>query len=130
MSFCVPYEMPAVCVRRSRTVIGRLAGTNDTPVPMSGPGPGSLRVATVVLANVGTNRLTGSFKPTFPSSTSMRIAALVIAFVCDAMRKMVSVVIRRPASLSRQPNARSYTCLPSRSTSATTPATRFSPTYC
>ena len=58
------------------------------------------------------------------------VAALVIAFVCDAMRKIVSVVIRTRASLSRQPTARSYTGLPSRSTSATTPATRFSSTYC
>ena len=35
------------------------------------------------------------------------LAALVIALVCDAMRKIVSGLMRRPASLSLQPNARS-----------------------
>ena len=59
----------------------------------------------------------------------VRTAALVIALVCDAMRKIVSVVILRPASLSLQPNACSYTGLPSRSTRATTPGTRLSSVY-
>jgi hypothetical protein len=39
-----------------------------------------------------------------PSSTSASTAALVIALVCEAIRKIVVVVMRRPASLSAQPN--------------------------
>jgi hypothetical protein len=54
----------------------------------------------------------------------------VIAFVCDAIRKMVSGAIRRPASLSLHPTARSYTGWPSCSTSATAPAMRPSSAYC
>ena len=81
-------------------VIGRFAGT-------IGATPASVRTATVVFANAGMKRLTGSLRPSLPSSTSDRIATLVIALVCDAMRKIVSVVIRRPASLSLQPTARS-----------------------
>ena len=84
-------------VSRSRIVIGRFAGTTDPPV------------ATVVFANCGIRRLTGSLIVSLPSSTSDRMAVLVMAFVCEAMRKMVSVVIRRPASLSLHPTARSYT---------------------
>ena len=75
-------------------------------------------------------RLAGSLRPIFPSSISDRIAVLVSALVCDAIRKIVSVVIFRPASLSLQPNARSYTGLPSCSTSATAPPMRSSSTYC
>ena len=95
----VPYEMPAVCVSRSRMVICRFAGTMVTPV--------SLRTATLVEANAGMKRLTGSLMLIFPSSTSDRIATLVIAFVCEAMRKIVFGVIFRPASLSLHPRARS-----------------------
>jgi len=39
-----------------------------------------------------------------PSSISCITAALVSAFVCDAILNTVSVVMRRPASLSDQPN--------------------------
>ena len=88
--------MPAVWVSRSRIVIARFAGT-------AGP-PG---VVTVVLANPGMKRPAGSLRPICPSSINDRIATLVNAFVCDAMRKIVSVAMRRPASLSLQPNARS-----------------------
>ena len=62
---------------------------------------------TVVFANAGMKRLAGSFSPILPSSTSDKIATLVIAFVCEAIRKIVSVAIRRPASLSLHPTARS-----------------------
>ena len=81
---CVPYEMPAVCVSRSRIVIWRLAGTVSTPPP-------SFATGTVVFANAGMKRLTGSVSAELalpPCST--RTAALVIALVCDAMRKIVS----------------------------------------
>jgi hypothetical protein len=52
------------------------------------------------------------------------MATLVSAFDCEAMRNSASSVIFRPASLSSQPTARSYTGLPSRSTSATMPVMR------
>ncbi len=67
--------------------------------------PFSPATATMVLAYAGMKRLTGSFRPILPSSTSARTPTLVIALVCEAMRKIVSVVIRRFASLSAQPTA-------------------------
>ena len=70
-------------------------------------------------------RLTGSISPIRPSSISINTATLVIALVCDAIRKRLSVVIFTPASLSRQPKALSYTGFPSCSTSATAPAIWF-----
>jgi hypothetical protein len=91
--------MPAVCVSRSRIVMRRRAGTIARPV--------SLRTATAARSNAGMKRPTGSLRATFPSSTSAMIATLVNAFVCDAMRKIASAVIRRPASLSAHPTARS-----------------------
>src|SRR5262249_12494995 len=93
----LPYEIPAVCVSRSRIVIWRRAGTIFVSAPSA--------VATVVFAKPGMYRLTGSLMPIFPSSYSAMTAVLVIALDCDAMRKIVSVVILRPASLSAQPNA-------------------------
>ena len=42
---------------------------------------------------VGMKWPTGSLRPILPSSTSARIAVLVMALVCEAMRKMVLVVI-------------------------------------
>ena len=95
----MPYEMPAVCVSRSRMVIARLAATTERLV--------STRTATVVWAKSGMNLLTGSLSETFPSSTSDMMATLVSAFVCDAIRKIASGVMRRLASLSDQPKARS-----------------------
>ena len=81
--------------QQSWIVIGRFAGTILVADPSF--------TATVVLLNVGMKCPTGSAKPIFPSSTSARIAVLVMAFVCDAIRKTVPVVIRRPASLSLHP---------------------------
>ena len=49
----VPYEMPAVCVSRSRIVIGRLAGT------MRHAAASRSSTATVVFANVGMKSPTG-----------------------------------------------------------------------
>ena len=75
----------------------RLAGTMSLPLDVF--------TATVVLANVGMKSLTGSLMPILPSSTRASTATLVNALVCDAIRKIVSGVIFRPASLSAQPNA-------------------------
>ncbi len=110
--------MPAVCVNRSRIVIGRFAAASVIPVPFS------FRLPTVVWSNVEIHLPAFSLTVSLPSSMSCRIATLVSAFDCDAMRNCVSIVILRPASLSLQPTARSYTGLPSRSTSATTPFRR------
>ena len=81
----VPYEMPAVWVSRSRIVMARRAGTVAIPV--------SILTVTVVLANPGMNSPTGVVSDRRPSSISDRIATLVSAFDCDAMRKIVSTLI-------------------------------------
>ena len=60
---------------------------------------------TVVLANDGMNRETGSSRCTRPSSTSIMIATLVIALLIEAMRNSVSVVIGTFFSMSRRPAA-------------------------
>ncbi len=117
----VPYDMPDVCVSRSRIWICRRAGTISTP-------PSARRSATVVFAKAGMKRLTGSARRTWPSSTSIMTAALVMAFDCEAIRKIESTRIGSFASRSRQPSAFSYTVCPSWSTTATRPATRFSST--
>ena len=90
--------MPAVCVSRSRTVIGRCAGTCLTT-------PRSFAIATLVCAKDGINVPARVVSDSDPSSINCITAVLVSAFVCDAMRKIVSVVMRRPASLSAQPKA-------------------------
>src|SRR4030095_16491674 len=72
----VPYELPAGGVSRAGNVVGRLAVTTDPPA------------ATVVFANCGITRLTGSVSVSLPSSTSDRMAVLVIALVCVAMREV------------------------------------------
>ena len=46
----VPYEMPAVCVRRSRMVIGRRAGTISGAVPGAAA---SFLIATFEFAKLG-----------------------------------------------------------------------------
>ena len=66
-------------------MMGRRAGTISRPF--------SPVVATVVLANSGMKRLTGSESVSLPSSSRMRAATLVMAFDCDAMRKIVPAVI-------------------------------------
>ena len=84
----------------------------------------STRVSTLVFSKVGIHLPARSFTASLPSSMSARMATLVSAFDWEAMRKMVSIVIFWPASLSRQPTARWYTGFPSRSTSATMPPIR------
>ena len=90
--------------------------------------PRSSCTATVVFAKVGMMAPARVPRASVPSSTNCMTATLVSALVCEAMRKMVSGVIRRPASLSAQPNAFSYSILPWRITTATRPATRLSST--
>ena len=88
-----------MCVSRSAIVIARRAGTGDAPVaPFT---------ATVVFANAGMNRLTGMLGVRRPSSIRARMAALVSALVCEAMRKIESTLMGRFASLSLHPSARS-----------------------
>ncbi len=95
----MPYQMPAVCVSKSAIVIARRAGKAATPA--------SPLTATVVVAYAGMNRPTGMLGVRRPSSISERTATLVSALVCEAMRKIVSTVIGRFASLSLHPSARS-----------------------
>ena len=83
-------------------------------MPATAPGGGG--TATVVFLNAGMNFETGSARPTLPSSTSIMTATLVKAFVCDAMRKIVSVFIGPPASRSALPNASWKTTRPLRAT--------------
>ena len=58
-------------------------------------------------SRAGMKSLTDSSIAILPSATSISTAVLVIAFPCEAMRKIVSGDIRVPASLSAHPNARS-----------------------
>ena len=88
-----------MCVSRSAIVIARRAGIVEAPA--------SPFTATVVFANAGMNRLTGMFGVSRPSSIRARMAALVSALVCEAMRKIESTFIGRFASLSLHPSARS-----------------------
>ena len=59
-----------------------------------------------------------------PSSISIMIPTLVIAFDIDAIRKIVSVFIGASASMSRLPYAASCATLPWRTTMVTMPASR------
>ena len=52
-------------------------------------------------ANSGSHLVTGSVSASLPSSISVIAAATVTGLVIDAMRKMVSRCIGRPASTSR-----------------------------
>ncbi len=58
----------------------------------------------------------GSARPIFPSSTSIITATLVKAFVCEAIRKIVSFFIGTPASMSALPNASWWATRPLRAT--------------
>src|ERR1700730_4532205 len=76
-------------------VIWRLAGT------VSAVGSPASRTATRMLANFGKYLASGSSIRILPRSYSIRAPTVVIGLVIDAMLKMVSVVIARPAALSR-----------------------------
>ena len=75
-------------------VIGRSAGT----VSSSGPSESAI---TRMSASSGSHFATGSVSASLPSSTSVIAAATVTGLVIEAMRKMVSRCIGRPASTSR-----------------------------
>jgi hypothetical protein len=82
-------------------VICRFAGTVDTGLPGAAlAGRGTI---TVVLRKAGMYLLTGSFSSSLPSSSRIRAAVVVIAFDCEAMRKIVSVRIGTPLSTSALP---------------------------
>ena len=95
-------------------MIGRFAGTTLTGEPATAPAGGG--TATVVFAKAGMNFETGSVRATFPSSTSIITATLVKAFVWEAMRKIVSFRMGRPASTSALPKASRCATRPPRAT--------------
>ena len=95
--------MPAVCVSRSRIVIGRLAATTATGLPGDASAGGG--TTTLVALNAGMNLWSGSLSRMRPSSTSIMMATLVIAFDCDAMRNMESFCIGTLRSMSARPAA-------------------------
>ena len=74
--------------------MGRFAATTSYP-------PRPFGCATVVCMNSGRCLPTGSVISSRPSSCSSITPTLASAFVCDAMRKIASVVIGAPDSLSR-----------------------------
>ena len=78
--------------------MGRRAGS------VRSSGPRASR-STRMSANSGSHFVTGSFSLNLPSSASAIAAATVTGFVIDAIRKMVSRCIGRPASTSRCPRA-------------------------
>ena len=89
---------PDVCISRSRTVIGRAAGTEPAMAPTASS------VATFMSVRCsGRCLLAGSSITRRPCSARVRAATVVIGLVIEAMLKMVSTVIGTPAALSRQP---------------------------
>ena len=84
-------------------MIGRAAGTLPALPAVGVPVTGG--TTTVVFANDGMKRDTGSSRCTVPSSTSIMTATLVIALLIEAMRNSVSVVIGTFFSTSRRPAA-------------------------
>ncbi len=84
-------------------MIWRFAGTVDTALPGAALAGGG--TITVVLRKAGMYLLTGSFSSSLPSSSRIRAAVVVIAFDCEAMRKIVSVFIGTPFSTSALPTA-------------------------
>jgi hypothetical protein len=95
-------------------VIGRFAGTTLTGEPGTAPAGGGR--ATVVFSKAAMYLETGSARPIFPSSTSIITATLVKALVWEAMRKIVSFLMGRPASTSACPKASRCATRPLRAT--------------
>jgi hypothetical protein len=81
--------VPMVNVKRSSTVIGRLAGT----VLSNGA---SILVSILRPASSGSNLSTGSSMRTLPSSTRIMVAAAVTGLVIEEIRKIPSRVIEGP----------------------------------
>ena len=107
---CIPN--PHVNVSRSRTVIGRRAGT----VSVRGP---SGRDSTRRSASSGSRSSTAPFNSSRPSSNSESTAAAVIGFVFDEIRNSVSRRIGGPPT-AVPPAVTTCTVSP-RATAATTP---------
>ena len=84
-------------------MIWRRAATVDTGLPGAALAAGA--TITVVLRKAGMYLLTGSFRSSLPSSTRIIAATVVMAFDCEAMRKIVSVRIGTPFSTSALPSA-------------------------
>ena len=106
-------------VSSSRIVIGSLAGTR--PIQWC-PCASLESTATVLLANAGMKRETGSSRRTLPSSTSIMTPTLVTALLCEAMRNSVLDRIGEFRSRSAAPTTVRCASRPSRSTSITAPA--------
>src|SRR2546422_6420150 len=91
--------MPERCVSRSCTVTCRMAGTSESRVPFAeSPSATSTRS----LLNAGRYFETGSSSDSFPSSMSIMTPTLVMAFVMEAIRKIVLLRMGRCASRSAQ----------------------------
>ncbi|CPU63316.1 Uncharacterised protein [Mycobacteroides abscessus] len=88
------YVNPLRWVNRSSTVMSRGARN----VSSSGPS-GSL--STRMSLNSGSQVVIGSLRRIVPSSTRFMVAALMMGFVMEAMRKIVFSAIESPASISR-----------------------------
>ena len=88
-------------VSRSRTVIGRSAGT------VSSTGP-SMRRTTLRSASSGRSRSTGSSSRTTHSSSRISVATAVTGLVIDEMRKIVSRRIGPPPSTAVLPITSTY----------------------
>jgi hypothetical protein len=102
-------------VSRSRTVIGRCAGT----VSFRGP---SSRRSTLRSASSGSRRSTGSSSRSVHSSTRIIVATAVIGLVIEEMRKIVLRPIGPSAPSAFAPIASTCTS-PRRLTSVTMPGT-------
>ncbi len=84
--------------------------------------PSSVHWKTRRSANSGMKRETGSSRRNLPASTSISTPTLVIGLVIEAIRKIVSGVIGRPASMSRRLTQASWATSSCRATSMTAPA--------
>src|ERR1700722_15814453 len=93
-----PY--PAREVSRSKTVIGRAAGTT------SSTGLAGVRT-TIGSASSGSHRATGSSSAIRPSWTRVRTAAATMGLVIEAKRKMASRVIAPPPTAAEPTTATS-----------------------
>ncbi len=88
--------IPHVEVSRSRTVIGRRAGT----VSSNGP---STRVSTCRSTSSGSHSCTGSSSRSLHSSSKAIVAAIATGLDVDAIRKMVSRRIGAPPVVTHAP---------------------------
>ena len=95
-----PYPIPEVCVNKSRIVIARLALTT---LYCFSSFVFSICSSTVDCSNSGMYLDNESESTNLPSSWSIIIPTLTKAFVCEAIRKILSLVIGTWASKSLIP---------------------------